>query len=147
MTMLTTWLTLSAILAFFTLATIWARRPTAIRGATVAALPAAIVAAWLSLQQPLGEPAGAPPAGEYAVLGARVDVDVAIYVLLDGVGGAPRYHRLPYSKELAERLQDAMREPGGAFMDVTEGGEIDFDSAPSSEQPKQAETPALTIGG
>jgi hypothetical protein len=142
--MTATWLALSAILAFFTLATVWARRPTAARAASGAALPAAIVAAWFALQQPLGEPAGAPKPGEYAVLGARIDVDVAIYVLLDGP--QPRYHKLPYTKEAAEQLQRATDAGNGVVMDVQEGGELDFGAPPSTDEPKRPERPALTIG-
>jgi hypothetical protein len=140
---LTPWLVLSVILAFCSLVTVWARRPTLARAASVVALPLAIIAGWFLLQQPLGDPAGPPKPGEYAVLGARVDVDVAIYVLLDGE--APRYHKLPYSKEAAEQLQEAQRQ-GGAAIIVQEGGEIDFAPMPSEEQPKQPETPAFTIG-
>ncbi|MBX4941195.1 hypothetical protein [Rhizobium binae] len=62
----------------------------------------------------LGHPAiTAPPAGHYTVLGARIDVDEAIYVLLDGGDGAPRYYRLPYSTGTANSLQNSLDQAAG----------------------------------
>ena len=57
---------------------------------------------------PLGHAAPWKPApGHYTVLGARIDVDEAIYVLLDD-GGTPRLYKLPYTQQSANGLQRAM---------------------------------------
>lgn len=148
--MTTAWLILTATLAAMALIAIWARRPTAFRLAAVVTLPAAAVIAWYALTVPLGKPAAPPPPGEYTVLGARIDVDVAIYVLLDGTAdsnGEPRYHKLPYSNETAQKLQEAMDGGNGVQMDAQEGGEIQFGEPPvAAEEPKQPERPAMQIG-
>ncbi|MDO3431215.1 hypothetical protein QWJ46_00810 [Rhizobium sp. CBN3] len=63
---------------------------------------------------PLGHPAiTAPPAGRYTVLGARIDIDKAIYVLLDGGTGEPRYYRLPYTTATANNLQNSLDQAAG----------------------------------
>lgn len=91
-----------------------------------------------------------PPLGKYSVLGARIDIDVAIWVLLDdGKGGPPRYYRLPYKASTANDLQAAMdmvvgQEGGTVGMTMGEGGATGFaEETPSAEPPKQAETPIL----
>jgi hypothetical protein len=91
----------------------------------------------------------APPPGHYTVLGARIDVDVAIWVLLDdGQGGAPRYYKLPYSTATANKLQKAQDMAVGNGGTV--GAQIGEDGSPGfaeeggqSEEPKQVETPML----
>lgn len=91
-----------------------------------------------------------PPQGKYSVLGARIDIDVAIWVLLDdGKGGPPRYYRLPYSATAANDLQEAMdmvvgQEGGTVGMTMGEGGATGFaEETPTAEPPKQVETPIL----
>lgn len=148
--MTTTWLAMSAMLAAFAWLVIWARRPTASRYVAVIALPAAMAAGWFMLTVPLGRPAAPPPSGEYTVLGARIDVGRAIYVLLDGVPGSeePRYYKLPYTNEDAEQLQEAQEAGNGVRMNTQEGGEIQFGESPvAADEPKQVERPAMTIGG
>lgn len=87
-----------------------------------------------------------PPQGKYSVLGARIDIDVAIWVLLDaGKGGPPRYYRLPYKASTANDLQAAMdmvvgQEGGTVGMTMGEGGATGFaEETPTAEPPKQAE--------
>jgi hypothetical protein len=65
-----------------------------------------------------------PPAGEYTVLGARIDVDEAIYVLLDA-DPAPRFYKLPYSAQQANSLQNALdtAEANGTGVGMTMDGE------------------------
>ncbi|MDX0897409.1 hypothetical protein GOD90_10430 [Sinorhizobium medicae] len=87
-----------------------------------------------------------PAPGHYTVLGARIDIDVAIYVLLDGE--EPRLYRLPYSAEAANQLQAAQDGTadgeGGVALRVDQDGSPGFseDSA-TPEPPKQAERALL----
>ena len=72
---------------------------------------------------PLGHAAPWKPApGHYTVLGARIDVDEAIWVLLDA-GGTPRFYRLPYTPQTANGLQNAMdmAEGNGGTVGATIG--------------------------
>lgn len=92
----------------------------------------------------------APPQGKYAVLGARVDLGIAIWVLLDdGKGGPPRYYRLPFTTTAANDLQKAMdmvvgQEGGSVSMTMGEGGSTGFaEETPAAEPPKQAERALL----
>jgi hypothetical protein len=90
-----------------------------------------------------------PTNGQYKVLGARIDVDKAIYVLLDAGNGEPRYYRLPYTAQTANQLQAAQdaAEANGTGVGMTMGG----DSSPGfaeegqrgGDTPKQPEPPAL----
>lgn len=99
-------------------------------------LPAAFLP--LSYATPL-----APPPGKHTVLGARIDVDVAIYVLLD-TPTEPRLYRLPYSAEAANQLQaaqDGMADgEGGVALRVGQDGSPGFsEDSGTPEPPKQAE--------
>lgn len=95
---------------------------------------------------PLGHPSYDPPPGEYTVLGARIDVDEAIYVLLDGP--IPKYYRLPYSAGTANQLQQALDGAadgeGTATMRQGQDGSPGFaeDHGPP-EEAKRAEVPLL----
>lgn len=89
----------------------------------------------------------APPSGPLTVLGARIDVDKAIYVMVDGP--QPKLYVLPYSEQAANQLQKAM--DGTADGEGTVTMEIGGDGAPGfaeetppAEEPKQArEVPLL----
>jgi hypothetical protein len=93
-----------------------------------------------------------PPKGHYTVLGVRIDVDEAIWVLLDGGDGPPRYYRLPYKASTANGLQNALdiAEGNGSTVGMEQGEEgspgFAEQGAPGSEEPKQAEPQAI-IGG
>lgn len=82
-----------------------------------------------------------PPDGQLTVLGARIDVDVAIYVMIDGA--EPRLYVLPYSEQAASQLQKAMDGTadgeGVVTMNMDANGDPGFaESATPSEPPKQA---------
>ncbi len=88
-----------------------------------------------------------PTAGQYKVLGARIDVDKAIYVLLDA-DPEPRFYKFPYSKEAAGELQNAqdsadahgssvMMRLGGSAPGFAEEGQ------PDHEPQKQTEPQAI----
>lgn len=102
---------------------------------------------------PLGEPAFMrPPPGNYTVLGARIDVDVAIYVLLDSnLGGPPRYYVLPYSTGQANALQDAIDasqgQQGGVEAEFgDDGGELAFHGPSVQEdRPKEPDRPSYEV--
>lgn len=116
------------------------RQAVAFALAAALTLPAAFLP--LSYATPL-----APPPGKHTVLGARIDVDVAIYVLLDGPSlgsGEPRLYRLPYSAEAANQLQaaqDGMADgEGGIALRVGQDGSPGFsEDSGTPEPPKQAE--------
>lgn len=98
---------------------------------------------------PLGHPTMlAPPGGKHTVLGARVDIGQAIYVLLDGP--TPTYYVLPYSEGAAKALQEA--QSGAADGEGTvavrmgqDGTPGFFEEAPPPEPAKSAER--AIIGG
>ncbi|THK38093.1 hypothetical protein EHS39_11415 [Ensifer sp. MPMI2T] len=119
-------------------------RRQALAFAIVAALTAPATILPLGHATPLS-----PPAGKYTVLGARIDIDEAIWVLLDSGAGAPRYYKLPYKVSTANELQKAMdmvvgQEGGSVSMTMGEGGSPGFaEETPTGEPPKQAETPIL----
>lgn len=91
-----------------------------------------------------------PAKGHYTVLGARIDVDEAIYVMLDA-DPEPRLYKLPYSAQQANSLQNALdtAEANGTGVGLT----MDGDAAGFAEEGqrggaevKQAEPQAI-IGG
>lgn len=90
----------------------------------------------------LGQPSWTLPSGKHNVLGARVDKDVAIYVLLDAKP-EPRYYRLPYTDQAANQLQQAMDGTadgeGAVTMDGGESGPGFAEETPQAEPPKRAE--------
>lgn len=102
---------------------------------------------------PLGEPAFMrPPPGKHIVLGARIDVDKAIYVLLDSnLGGAPRYYVLPYTTGTANKLQDALTASQGqqgeveALFDEGEGEPVFHGPSVQEDTPKQPESPSYEV--
>ena len=155
--MTTAWLFLTLAMTAVAWVAIWARHDSEWRVRSALMVPCCAVLAWHFLTVPLGKPASTPPAGEYTVLGARIDVPTdtsagAIYVLLDGVAEAaeesvPRYYVLPYSTQQANALQSAMDSGNGAMMEANENGEPDFYEPPvQADTPKQPERPAITIG-
>lgn len=96
----------------------------------------------------LGHAAPWQPDGKFAVLGARIDVDEAIFVLLDGQP-EPRLYKLPYSAKTASELQNALdtAEANGTGVAMTMGGDGQSGFAeqgdPSHETPKTPEQRAI----
>lgn len=116
------------------------------------ALPTACAMAALAIYAPTGTPRFTyPPAGHYAILGAKIAVNEAIYVLLDN-GGVPVYYRLPYSDGKASELQNALDVGAqGGSVGVTingdgVGGEA-YDGEPPvrGDEQKQAVRPAVEV--
>lgn len=137
-----TWLALSLVLCMFA----WfAGRWLAL------ALPFAAVITAFALMVITGTPRFMPPPpGKYTVLGARIDVDVAIYALLDDGNGAPTFYKLPYSTSAANSLQSALdgAENGqGVQANVDGEGGASFEGPPpvTGEPPKVPEAPAVSI--
>ena len=91
----------------------------------------------------LGHPTPlAPPAGEHTVLGARIDKDVAIYVLLNA-DGEPRYYVLPYSDQAANDLQRAMDGGQGVAMEMGEDGSPGFGEPSVAAEPEKQKEGAV----
>lgn len=95
---------------------------------------------------PLGHAAPWRPDMPATVLGARIDVGLAIWVLVDGP--EPRFHRLPYSQAAADQLQAAIdgaaERQGKVKIKMGEDGSPGFaEEAPPEEPAKSAERPAL----
>jgi hypothetical protein len=92
-----------------------------------------------------------PPVGKYQVLGADIEVDVAIYALLKAEDGTIRFYRLPYSTSQANALQEAKDgagEGGQVTATIGDEGGVQYDGPPPDAQglpPKQAEQPAVSI--
>jgi hypothetical protein len=138
------WLGLSLLLSAF--AWLAARRFAALL------LPFAAIIAAFSLFLATGTPRlTQPPAGKYTVLGAKIVVDVGIWVLLDDGASEPRYYRLKYSTSAANELQGAQDagqgQPGSVKMNVGQDGGAEFDGpAPvAGDPPKVPEQPAVSI--
>src|SRR3954468_21911369 len=69
-------------------------------------LPLAVIIAALAIYLPTGSPRfTTPPKGEYTVIGADIQVDIAIYALLKPKDGTAVYYRLSYSTQAANQLQ------------------------------------------
>lgn len=115
------------------------------------ALPLAVLAAMGAIYVPTGTPRFmAPPAGKYAVLGAKINVGKSILVLLDSGEGEPVYYRLPYSDRQANNLQgalDAAGRGGGVSAEFGESGGVAYDGEPpvTGDSAKSVETPAFSF--
>lgn len=145
---LTSWLALTLAFGTVALFAVWSRKPTGYRAASVAAF---ILAAAVSLPAtllPLGGCAPWKPAnGDYTVYGGRIDVDVAIYVLLAQGREAPRCYTLPYSTGEANDLQDAQDAEGGpmTLRIGDNGGQFDRTPPVTDSEEKRVETPEFEV--
>ena len=132
---------LATVIAIGVVAATNPRRRQAIVFAIVAAATIAIPLAALSY------PSSWLPSGPQTVLGVRVDVGKAIYVMLDGP--APRLFVLPYSEQAAKQLQEAQDGTadgeGTVVMTQGEDGSPGFaeEGAEGRNPPKSAEVPLL----
>lgn len=114
-------------------------------------LPFAVTVAAFAVYLPTGTPRFTkPPSGKYTVLGARIDVDIAIYALLDDGKGEPRFYKLPYSQSSANQLQGALdgsQDGQGVTANVDGDGGVQYDGEPpvTGEAPKAPETPVVTL--
>lgn len=149
-TVFSAWLTLTFVLGAAATFAVWSRRDTAHRGLSVASFLLAAGVSFFAIQMPLGYPSTREPSpGQYTVLGVRIDVDEAIFVLLDSGQGEPRYFRLPYSTGKADSLQDALNKAdgeGGVGLSVGEGGEATFHPPPVvADEPKSEERPVMEV--
>lgn len=97
----------------------------------------------------LGYPSSFVPSGQLTVLGARVDVDKAIYVMVSTDDGEPRLIVLPYSEQTAQQLQKAQDGAadgeGSVVMTEGEDGSPGFaeEVGAGRQEPKTAEVPLL----
>lgn len=97
------------IFAVITSIAVWSRKPTRARTVAVVALLASIPTTAAALAYSLGWPmplvfkVGDPE--DLTILGSKIVVGDGIYVLVDD-GSVPRYYKLPWDKQLAEKLQD-----------------------------------------
>lgn len=140
----TAWLALAFVLAAMAYLAARTARPSVYRRYTLAALPACAVGAALAVSTPLGWPTPlTPPPGDYAVLGSRIDVDQAIYVLLDVGDGAPRYYVLAYSAQQANKLQAALDSQEQPTVRMSGEGE-EFGSRPAPPAPRK-DAPGQTV--
>ena len=139
----TDWLAICAVLSIFA----WFAN----RRFIAAFLPFAAMIAALAVYLPTGTARyTAPPPGKYTVLGARIDVNVAIYALLDDGKGAPMLYRLPYSTSAANSLQaaqDGAQNGQGVEAQIDGEGGASFDGEPPvhGDEPKVPEAPALSL--
>lgn len=124
-TAITAWLAITGLLGCLAVIAIWARRVTKARGLSVLAFLLASPVAAVALGAALGHPVPLinginAPVGHYGVLGAKMIVGQGIYVLID-MGGIPHYYWLPWDKDKAGKLQDAINragKDGGIMMDI-----------------------------
>lgn len=132
---------LATVIAIGVVAATNPRRRQAIAFAIVAAATIAIPVAALSYPSPW------LPSGQQTVLGARIDVGKAIYVMLDGP--QPRLFVLPYTEQAARQLQQAQDGAadgeGTVVMTQGEDGSPGFaeENGAGRQEPKTAEVPLL----
>lgn len=132
---------MATVIAIGIVAAINPNRRQAIAFAIIAAATIAIPVAALSYPSPW------LPSGPQTVLGVRVDVDKAIYVMLDGP--EPRLFVLPYTEQAAQQLQQAQDGAadgeGRVVMTQGEDGSPGFaeEEAGGRNPPKNAEVPLL----
>lgn len=132
---------LATVIAIGVVAATNPRRRQAIAFAFIAAATIAVPLAALSY------PSSWLPSGQQTVLGARIDVGKAIYVMLDGP--EPRLFVLPYSEQTAQQLQEAQDGTadgeGTVVMTQGEDGSPGFaeEEAGGRNPPKNAEVPLL----
>lgn len=134
---------LAFVLAIGIVAATNPRRRQAIAFTIIAAATIAIPVAALSYPSPW------LPSGPQTVLGARVDVDKAIYVMVSTEGSEPRLLVLPYSEQSAQQLQAAQDGTadgeGTVVMSEGEDGSPGFaeEGAGGTNEPKPVEVPIL----
>jgi hypothetical protein len=138
-----TWLLLALVMCAFA----WA----AGKRWVALSLPFAAIIAAFSLFLATGTPRlTPPPAGKYTVVGADIEVDVAIYALLKGEDGVSRFYRLPYTAGQANALQEAKDgagESGQVTATIGEDGGAQYDGPPpiQGDPPKVPESPAISL--
>lgn len=150
------WLGLTLALGSFSAIAVWAA-PRYRYAIIVSGLVSALVAYGL-LSVPLGHPTSATlPEGELTVLGGRIDVDKAIYVLVSVPGeDEPVFYVLPYSAKAANQLQETMdavqkgeangiKMKGGGDQDAPQG--FEFYPEPQQPDPPKAPQQAPQISG
>jgi hypothetical protein len=114
------------------------------------ALPLVVTIAAFAVYLPTGTPRfTSPPPGKYTIIGADIQVDVAIYALIKA-DGVPVYYRLPYTTSQANALQAALngaQDGQGVQAIVGQDGGVSYDGDPpvTGLPPKQAEQPAVTL--
>lgn len=133
----TAWLSIAAVLGLVVTLAIWARRPSKARGLSVLAFLVSLPVAAISLGSALGYPMPyfhgiTIPPGKYKVLGGKIVENVALYVLIEGEDGLPRYVSLPYSTDGANSMQQAMDGAGGEVQ-VEINGEDGAEGQPQTE--------------
>lgn len=132
---------LATVIAIGVVAATNPRRRQAIAFSVIAAATIVVPLAALSY------PSSWLPSGQQTVLGARIDVGKAIYVMLDGP--EPRLFVLPYSEQTAQQLQEAQDGTadgdGTVVMTQGEDGSPGFaeEEAGGRNPPKNAEVPLL----
>lgn len=115
------------------------------------ALPFAVAVAALAIYVPTGSPRLThPPPGRYTVVGADIEVDVAIWALLKPENGSAVYYRLPYTPGQAGALQEAKDgagENGQVTATIGDEGGVQYDGPPpvTGEPPKVPELPQTTL--
>lgn len=133
------WAVVTLIIAWMATLAIWSRTPKKARGLSVAsfivASPIAAVAIGAALGNPIPLVNGiTSPAGEWTVLGVKMIVNRGIYVLIDNSDAEPRYFVLPWSNEMADKLQD-MLDKGEQPMVTVPEFEWSWDQHPPTFQP------------
>lgn len=111
----TPWLGLVLFFGVFAIAAVRSRRDTEWRATAVVSFIMSGVLSYFLIQEPLGYPdPDKLPKGEFKILGAKIEVDEAIFVLLDMPEG-PHLYQLPYTTRDADNLQ--------ASLDAVAGGQ------------------------
>lgn len=151
---MTAWLGLTLALGIFSAITVWTSPR--FRFTIIGSGVASALVAYTLLSLPLGHPSAASlPKGELTVLGGRIDVDKAIYVLVAVPGeDEPLFFVLPYNVRAANQLQSAMDSQASGQTDgikMKGGGDIqapqafEFYPAPQAAEPPKpsAQTPLI----
>lgn len=111
----TVWFGLVIFLSLITIVAIWSRTNNRLRAFSVFLFILIIPTSGALLLAPLGRPIPyvngvTIPSGDWAVLGAKIEQNKAIYVLID-LGRRPVFAVLPWSAKQASQIQDIMDDP------------------------------------
>lgn len=133
---ISSWLAITILLGIIATLAVWARGFSRARGLAVAAFVSASPIAAGALGAALGWPVPLvnglnSPAGEFMVLGVKMLVGKGIYVLLDNSELEPRYYWMPWSREMADKIQEEIDKPNEGLKMIVPPFEWSWEKRPS----------------
>jgi len=132
---ITAWTVITLICAALAIMVVWARRPTRARAVAVLLLVLTLPVTAFLVSVPMGwgvpmVPVLTSPGGDYRLLGAKMIVGKGIFLLLDFGDAEPRHYRLPWDREMADRLQNMFDDPNNEGVKVQIPFEFSWNTKP-----------------